>query len=176
MLLNWSAGEDSWESLRLQEIKPINPKGNQPWIFIGRTDAEAEVPILGPPDEKSWLTGKDPDAGKDWRQQEKGTTEDDMVGWHHWLNGNELEQALGDGEEQRSLVYCSPWGHKPTRLLSPWNSPGRLPFPTPGDLLDSGIEPVSRALAGEFITTVPPGKPGYQGTATITPKSTVLVI
>ena len=72
------------------EIKPVNPKGNQSWIFIGRTDAEAEVPILWPPD-KSWFTRKDPDTGKDWRQEEKGTTEDEMVGWHHWLDGHEFE-------------------------------------------------------------------------------------
>ena len=89
--------EDSWESLEQQGvIKPVNPKGNQPWIFIGRTDTEA--PILWPPYAKSWLTGKDPDAGKDWRQKEKGTTEDEMVGWHHWLNGHEFEQTLGDSE------------------------------------------------------------------------------
>ena len=77
-----------------REIKPVNPKGNQSWIFIGRTDAEAETPILWPHDAKNWLIGKDPDAGKDWKQ-EKGTTEEEMVGWHHWLNGHEFEQALG---------------------------------------------------------------------------------
>ena len=91
--------------------KSVNPKGNQPWIFIGRTDAEAEVPILGPPDVKSWLTGKDPDAAKDWGQ-EKGTTEDEMVGWHHRLNGHQFEQALGVGDGQGSLGCCSPWGRK----------------------------------------------------------------
>ena len=77
--------------LDCKEIKPVNPKGNQPWIFIGRTDAEAGAPIVWPPDAKSQLTRKDPDAGKDWRQEEKGTTEDEMVGWHHWLNGHELD-------------------------------------------------------------------------------------
>ena len=96
----------------MKEIKPVNPKGNQPWIFIGRTDAEAEAPILWPPDEKNWLIGEDPDAGKDWGQEEKGTTEDEMVGWHHWFNGHGFEQTLGDGEGQRSLVCCSPWGCK----------------------------------------------------------------
>ena len=75
-----------------KEIKPINPKGNQSWIFIGRTDAETEAPTLWPPDTKNWFIGKDPDAGKDWRQ-EKGTTEDEMVGWHPWLNGHEFEEA-----------------------------------------------------------------------------------
>ena len=79
--------------------KPVNPKGNRPWIFIGRTDAEAEIPILWPADAKSWLIGKDSDAGKDWGQ-EKGTTEDEMVGWPHWLNGHEFEQARGAGEGQ----------------------------------------------------------------------------
>ena len=77
--------------LDCKEIKPINPKGNQSWMFIGRTDAEAETPILWPPDAKNWLTGKDPDAGKDWRLEEKGTTEDEMVGWHHQLNGHKFE-------------------------------------------------------------------------------------
>ena len=81
-----------------REIKPVNPKENQSWIFIGRTDAEAETSILWPPDVKSWLTGKDPDAGEFWRQEEKGMTEDEMVGWHHWLTGHEFEQAPGDGE------------------------------------------------------------------------------
>ena len=81
-----------------KEIKPVSPKGNQQWIFIGRTDAEAEAPILWPLDAKSWLTGKNPDAGKDWEQEEKGMTEDEMVGWHHWLNGQEFEQIQGDSE------------------------------------------------------------------------------
>ena len=75
--------------LDCKEIKPVNPKGNQSWIFIGRTDIEVEAPILWPPDGKNWLTGKDPDAGKDWRQEEKGMTEDEMVGWHHWFDGIE---------------------------------------------------------------------------------------
>ena len=91
-----------------KEIKPVNLKGNQSWLFIGRTDAEA--PILWPPDAKSWLIGKDPDAGKDWGQEEKQATEDEMVGWHHQFNRNELEQTLGDSEGQGSLVCCSPWG------------------------------------------------------------------
>ena len=81
-----------------KEIKPVNPKGNQSWIFIGRTDAEAETPVLWPPDGKSPLFGKDPDDGKDWAQEEKRVTEDDMIGWHHGLNGHEFEQSPGDGE------------------------------------------------------------------------------
>ena len=91
-----------------KEIKPVNSKGNQPWTFIGRTDAKAEAPILRPPDVKSWLIGKDPDAGKDRRQEEKVTIEDEMVGWHHWLNEHEFEQTLGDGEGQG----CNPYGHR----------------------------------------------------------------
>ena len=91
---------------------PVSPTGNRPWIFIGGTDAEADTPILWPHEEKNQLIGKDPDAGKDWGQEEKGATEDEMVGWHHWLNGHELEQALEDGEEQGSLACCSPWDHK----------------------------------------------------------------
>ena len=98
--------------LESKEIKPVNPKGSQPWIFIGRTDAEAEALILWPPDEKSWLTGKDPDAGKDWGQEETGATEDKMVGWHYWLNGHKFEQAPVDSEGQGSLECCSPWGRK----------------------------------------------------------------
>ena len=95
-----------------KEFQPVNPKGNQSWIFIGRTDAEAEVPILRPPDARSQLIGKDLDAGKDWGQEEEGMTEDEMVGWHHWLEGYESEQTLGDSEGQGSLACCSPWGHK----------------------------------------------------------------
>ena len=93
-------------------IKQVNPKGNQPWIFIGSTDAIAEAAILWPPDAKSWLIRKDPDAGKDWRQEEQWAVGDEMVGWHHQLNGHEFEQALGDGEGQGGLVCCSPWGRK----------------------------------------------------------------
>ena len=95
--------------LDCKEIQPVNTKGNQPWEFIRRTDAETETPILWPSDAKNLLVRKDPDAGKDWRQEEKRTTEDETVGWHHQLNGHESEQALGDGEEQGSLAYCSPW-------------------------------------------------------------------
>ena len=94
--------------LDCKEIQPVHPKGNQPWIFIGRTDAEAEVSILRPPDVKNWLNGKDPNARKDWRQEEKGTTEDEMVGWHHRLSGHEFGQALGVGDGQGGLACCSP--------------------------------------------------------------------
>ena len=95
-----------------KEIKQVKPKGDQPWMSIGRTDAEAEAPILWPPDAKSQLIGKDPDTGKDWRQKEKGAAEDEMVKWHHWLSGHEFEQILGDSEGQGSLVCWNPSGHK----------------------------------------------------------------
>ena len=95
-----------------KEIQPVHPKGNQSWIFIGGTDAEAETPTFWPPHVKNWLIWKDPDVGKDWRQEEKGMTKDEMVGWHHWLNGHEFEQALGVSEGQRGLMCCNPWGPK----------------------------------------------------------------
>ena len=98
--------------LDYKEIQPLNPKGNQSWIFFGRTDAEAETPILWPPDGKNWLTGKDPDAGKDWRQEEKGTTEDKTFGWFHWFDGHKFEQASGVGDGQGSLACYNSWGRK----------------------------------------------------------------
>ena len=106
MLLNRGVGEDSWES------QPVNPKVNQSWIFIERTDAEAEIPIIWPLDVKNWLIRKDSDAGKDWKQEKKGTTEDEMVGWHHQLVGYEFVQASEVGDGQGSLPCCSPWGRK----------------------------------------------------------------
>ena len=117
MLKNWCFWavmlEKTLDSpLGCKEIKPVNPKGNQSWIFTRGTDAEAEAPILWPPDAKSRLIRKDSDAGKEWRQEHKGMTEDEMVGWHHWLNGHEFEQILGDGEGQGSLACCSPCGCK----------------------------------------------------------------
>ena len=96
--------------LDCKQIKPVSPKGNQSWVFIGRTDTEAEAPIPWPPDVKSWLIGTDSDAAKDWGQEEQGTTEDEMIGWHHQINGYEFEQALGDGEGQESLECYSPRG------------------------------------------------------------------
>ena len=98
--------------LDCKEIQPVHPKGDQPWVFIGRTDVETEPPILWPPDAKSWLIGKDPDAGKDWRQEEKGTTEDEMVGWHHWFNGHGFGWTLGVGDGQGGLACCGSWGRK----------------------------------------------------------------
>ena len=99
-------------SLDCKEIQPVHPKGNQPWIFIGMTDTEAEASILWPPDTKNRLIGKDPNARKDWRQEEKGTTEDEMVGGPHRLSGHEFGQALGVGDEQGGLACCSPWSCK----------------------------------------------------------------
>ena len=98
--------------LDCKEIQPVQPKGNQSWIFIGRIDAEAETPILWPPDAKSWLIWKDPDAGKDWGQEEKGMTEDEMVGWHYRFNGHEFEWTPGVGDGQGGLPCCNSWGHK----------------------------------------------------------------
>ena len=105
MLLNCDVGEDL-------EIQPVHPKADQSRVFIGRTDVEAEAPILWPPDAKSWLIWKDPDAGKDWRQEEKRTTEDEMVGWHHWLNGHGFGWTPGVGDGQGGLVCCRSWGRK----------------------------------------------------------------
>ena len=107
--------------LDCKEVQLVHPKGDQSWVFIGRTDIEAETPILWPPDAKSWLIGKDSDPGKDWGQEEKGTTEDEMVGWHHWLNGHEFVQTLGVGDGQGGLACYSPWGHEEsdtTKLLN----------------------------------------------------------
>ena len=95
-----------------KKIQPVNPKANQPWVFIGRPDAEAEVPILWPPDVKSQLIGKDHEAGKDWGQEKKELTEYEMVGWYHQFNGHEFEQTPGDSEGQGSLACCSSWGCK----------------------------------------------------------------
>ena len=109
----WTVVLKTLESLLdCKEIKAVNPKGNRSWIFIGRTDAEAETPILWLPDAKNWLIWKDPDAGKDWRREEKGITEDEMVGWHYQLDGHEFEQAQGVGDGQGGLTCCSPWGRR----------------------------------------------------------------
>ena len=120
----WTAVlEKTLESpLDCKEIQPVHAKGDQFWIYIGRTDAEAETPILWPPDVKNWLTGKDPDDGKDWRQKEKGATEDKMVGWHHWLNRHEFEQVPGVGEGHGRLVCCSLWGHKELDMTEQLNN------------------------------------------------------
>ena len=105
--IQWNESPLDWK-----DIQPVHPKGNQSWIFIGRTDAEAEAPILWPPVGKNWLTGKIPDDGNNWRQKEKGMTKDEMVGWHHRLHGHEFEWALGVGDGQGGLACCDSWGHK----------------------------------------------------------------
>ena len=115
-----------------KEIRPVGPKGNQPQIFIGRTGAEAETPVLWQSDVKNWLLWKDPDAGKGWGQEEKGKTEDEMVGWHHQFNGDESEHALGDGEGQGHLTCFAPWGHKGSDTTERQNSNISL---KPDDLL-----------------------------------------
>ena len=111
MLLNCGVGE--YESpLDCKEIQPVHSEGDQPWDFFGRTDAKAETPVLWPPHVKSWLIGKDSDAGRDWGQKEKGTTEDEMAGWHHWLNGCESQWTPGVGDGQGGLACCDSWGRK----------------------------------------------------------------
>ena len=122
ILENCGAGKNYWESLGQQRNPLANPKGNQPWVFIGRTDAEAEAPILWPPDAKSWVIGKDSDAGQDWKQEEKGITEDEMVGCHHGFNGHEFEQTVGDSEGQGSLACCSPWSFKESETTERLNN------------------------------------------------------
>ena len=143
-------------SLDSKEIQQVHPKGNQSWVFIGRTDAEAETSILWPPDVKNWLTWKDPDAGNNWRWEEKGTTEDEMVGWHHRLNGHQFEQAPGVGDGQGRLVYCSTWDCKESDMTEQLNwtkglweelSVGRC---LKGSFFSGNNVPVRR-LADEFI-------------------------
>ena len=112
MLLNCGVGEDSWEPIGLQGNQASQSRGNQSWMFIARTDAEVETPALWPPDAKNWLIWKEPDAGKDWRREEKGMTEDEMVGWYHRLNGHEFEWTPGVGDGQGGLACCNSWGRK----------------------------------------------------------------
>jgi len=181
--------------LDCKEIQPVHSKGDQSWVFFGRNDAKAETPILWPPDAKSWLIGKDPDAGRDWGQKEKGTTEDETAGWHHRLDGHDFGWTPGVGDGQGGLVCCNSWGHKESDMterliwlteednvtlkshlthfmyikevkvkslsrvrlfVTPWTVARQvplsmefsrqeywsgLPFPSPGDLSDPGIEP-----------------------------------
>ena len=141
--IDWCFQKDSQESLGCKEFKPVNPKGIDLWIFIGRTDAGAEGPILWPPDAKSLFIRKDTDAGKDWRQEEKGLTEDKMVGWHHRLNGPEFEQAPGDVEGWGSLAWCSPWGHKESDMTERLNNDFVTVFPRILSSLKSEMMPQS---------------------------------
>ena len=112
MLLNCGVGEDSWHPLDCKEIQPVHSEGDQPWNFFGRNDAKAETPVLWPPDAKSWLIGKDSDAGRDWGQEEKGMAENEKAGWHHWLDGRESEWTPGVGDGQGGLACCDSWGRK----------------------------------------------------------------
>ena len=132
--------EKTLESLLdCKETKLVNPKGNQSWIFIGRTDAEAETPILWPPDVKNWLIRKDPDAGKDWRQEEMRATEDELVGWHHHLNGHEFEQTWEEGEGQGILACYNPWSHKELDTTERLNkNKGQL-----GNSVKRNVKPIS---------------------------------
>ena len=135
-----------------KEIKPVHPKGNQSWIFIGTTDAEA--PVFWPPDANNWCIGKDPDAGKDWRQEEKGKTEDEMVGWHHQPNRHEFEQAPGVGDGEGSIACCSPWGHKEldtTEQLNWYMEYGNIPW-------RRAWEPTPVFFPGESPWTEEPGR------------------
>ena len=114
--------ENTLESpLDCKEIQPGHPKREQSWVFIGRTDVEAETPILWPPHAKSWLTGKDSDAGRDWGQEEKGMTEDEMVGWHHQLNGHEFGWTPGVGDGQGGLACCGSWGREESGTIERLN-------------------------------------------------------
>ena len=134
MLLNCLIGDDSCESLGLQEIQPVHSEGDQPWDFFGRNDAKAEAPVLWPPHVNSWLIGKDCDAGRDWGQKEKGTTEDEMAGWHHRLDGNEFEWTPGVGDEQGVLAFCNSWGHDKSDMaewlnwLTDWQCSNKIFF------------------------------------------------
>ena len=112
--------------LDCKEIQPVHPKGNQSWVFIERIDVEAETPLFRQPDVKSWLTGKDFDVGKDWRQEEKGTTESEMVGWHHRLDGHKFEWTPGVGDGQGGLTCCDSWGHKESDTTERLNSVSSL--------------------------------------------------
>ena len=115
-------GKEHLESLlNFKEIKAVNPEGNQSWIFIGRTDAETETTIFWPPYAKNWLIGKDPDSGKSWRQEEKGMRKDEVVGWHHWLDAHEFEQAPGVGDRQGNLACCSLWSRKESDMTERLN-------------------------------------------------------
>ena len=211
MLLNCGVGEDCGSPLNCKEIQPVHPKGNQSRIFTRRTDAEAETPSNTLATWCKELTHlKKTDSGKEWRQEEKGTTEDEMVGWHHWLDGHKFEQAPGVGEGQGNLAYCSHGVTKSRTRLSDWRELKRilcsdlrqwitnlytyeservsrtlgdpmdcsppdssihgilqtkhwsgLPFPSPGDLPDPGINPRSPALQADSLLSWAMGFPSY---------------
>ena len=131
--------------LDCKEIQPVHPKGDQSWVFTGRTDVEAETLILWPPHAKCLLIRKDPDAGKDWRQEEKGTTEDEMVGWHHWLNGHGFGRTLEVGDGQGGLVCCCSWGHKESDTTERLNQT---------DLADSTYQNVNETATEKYAKLI----------------------
>ena len=140
--------------LDCKEIQPVHPKGDQSWVFIGVTDAKAETPILWPPHAKSCLIGKDSDAGRDWGQEEKGMTGDEMTGWHHWLGGHEFEWTLGDGDGQGGLSCSSPWDHKEldtTERLNDWTEVW-----TESGLVPVATSPYPWILSKSHLTNINP--------------------
>ena len=157
MLLNCGVGEDSWESLGLSQ--PGHSEGDQPWVFFGRNDAKAETLVLWPPDAKSWLIGKDSDAGRDWGQEKKGTTEDEMAGWHHWLDGGEFEWAPEVNDGQGSLVCCSSWGCKETSTTERLNWTESVPVDGPS--LFGAQKPILKIPRTCYVNVLS-RKPGIQ--------------
>ena len=158
MLLNCGVGEDS-SLLDCKEIQPVQPKADQSWVFFGRNEARAETPVLWPPHEKSWLFGKDFDAGRDWGQEEKGMTEDEMAGWHHWVNGHESEWSPGVGDVQRGLACCDSWGRKEsdtTEQLN-WTELSRWISPMETHLYTPNTTDVKKLTVSEFRLSNTPG-------------------
>ena len=142
--------------LDCREIQPVHSKGDQSWVFIERTDAKAETPVLWPPCAKSWLIGKDSDARRDWGQEEKGTTEDEMGGWHHWLYGREFEWTPGVGDGQGGLACCNSWGRKELDMTERLNWTELKVFCS-----SYNNRTLSPALEADVLTSEPPGKPIY---------------
>ena len=153
MFLNCGVGEESWEFLGLQGDPTSHPKGNQSWVFIGGP-VEAEIPILWSPHAKSWLIGKNPDAGKDWGQEEKGMTEDEMAGWHHWLDGHGFGWTLGVGDRQSGLACCGSWGCKELDTTEQLNWTELSGSDNPVTIKPSLKWPVLQCWLREFISAI----------------------
>ena len=149
--------------LDYKKIKPIIPKENQPWIFSGRTDAESETPIIWPPDAKNWLIWKDPDVGKDWRWEEKGMTEDEMVGWHHWLNRHEFEQTPGVGDGQGGLACCSLWSCNISDMTEWLNNNNKSRNSHPWIQQNKAINGFMEDFPGGMVDNNPPTNAGGMG-------------
>ena len=143
-----------------KEIQPVHSKGDQSWVFFGRTDAKAETPILWPPDAKNWLIWKDPDAGKDWRQEEKGMTEDEMVGWYHRLDGHEFGWTPGVGDGQGGLACCGSWGHKESDTTERLNWSEPKPCPELGTFV-SKVTSLLFNMLSRFVVTFFQGASGF---------------